>query len=78
MSVTLKQATNRMLGIHRRILESCITGAEVPAAEVRTHGDLRGFRRAYSTLLRWGAIEDGKATDFGRELVALYDERAAS
>lgn len=67
---SLKQALNRMLDVHARLLagETLWAGARDSAAG--------GWMRARKTLLKWGALtSEGTPTAFGQELLAAWQER---
>lgn len=66
---TIQQMKSRMLQGHRLALEAIRDGRDV----VRTGAypsEIRGMRKCVSTLIRWGAVSDGKLTDIGRQLLS--------
>ena len=60
--------------MHIRLLRAALTGQPL-ATSSWSPGSFRGARVATETLLRWGCLEQGKATERGEALVAAWDAK---
>lgn len=65
---TIRQMRARMNSGHRQVLEAVRDGRKLVAARI---SDANGLMTCRATLIGWGAIEDDRLTNVGRELLAL-------
>lgn len=64
---TIKQMKVRMNSGHRLALESVRDGKKL---DIYSDGEWRGYRKVFTTLRAWRAIDDTGLTDIGRQLLS--------
>jgi hypothetical protein len=73
---SVKQAAARMLNGHAQALYRASKGETLFASYAdRSVGELRGCRTLSDTLYKWGAIEGGKITNKGLDILARWREK---
>jgi hypothetical protein len=74
MKTTIKQMAARANSGHVTVLKRLLETGDIGHPLDRV-SDIRGLKKCYFTLRRWGCIENDAVTETGHELLKAKDSR---